>query len=223
MNKLNKWNWLKDYMRRHNISQSDVAEALCWQKPRVSELLCGKRDFPGNKVYLAARFFNLDLEELTKYNSGFSSNIPATDGHKPLARLPEQVSIDIIDTADIGSRLKTAPSLGQQTIPLPVLRRLTEAQPEDIRIFVTRGDSMQPTVNDGDLVWADISVKKPSVDGLYLFSIQGDVFVKRLAVNTFAHTATILSDNALYPPIYINDPEKLEVLGKVISICKMLR
>lgn len=223
MNKLNKWNWLKEYMQKNNISQGEVAEALRWQKPRVSELLCGKRDFPGSKVYLAAQFFNLDLEELTKYNSGYSNEIPSTDGRKPIPRNPEQITIDILDTADVGDKVKNTPPLGQQTISLPVLRRLTEVKPENIRIFITRGDSMQPTISDGDMVWADVSVKTPTVDGLYLFSIQGEVFVKRLAVDTFNHTASIISDNNLYPPIHVNHPEKIEVLGKVITICKMVR
>ena len=76
----NKWTWLKEYMQKNNISQGEVADALQWQKTRVSELLGGKRDFPVNKVFPAARFFNLDLEEFTKYNSGFSREIPSTDG-----------------------------------------------------------------------------------------------------------------------------------------------
>jgi len=223
MTKLNKWNWLKEYMQKNNISQGAVAEALHWQKPRVSELLCGKRDFPGSKIYLAAQFFNIDLEELTKYNSGYTQQIPSTDGRKPILHNPEQVSIDVLDTADVEAKVKNTPPLGQQIISLPVLRRLTEAKPENIRIFITRGDSMQPTVNDGDMVWADISIKTPTVDGLYLFSIQGEVFVKRLAVDTFNHTASIISDNKLYPPIQVNDTDHLQVLGKVISVCKMMR
>lgn len=52
----NKWTWLKEYMQKNNISQGEVADALQWQKTRVSELLGGKRDFPVNKVFPAARF-----------------------------------------------------------------------------------------------------------------------------------------------------------------------
>ena len=34
----NKWTWLKEYMQKNNISQGEVADALQWQKTRVSEL-----------------------------------------------------------------------------------------------------------------------------------------------------------------------------------------
>lgn len=73
---MSKWKWLRDYMRQNKISQQDAAEALNWKKPRISELLCGKRDLPVDKVLPAAQFFNLDLEALTKFNSGFSNEIP---------------------------------------------------------------------------------------------------------------------------------------------------
>ncbi len=68
---MNKWEWLRKYMKQNNISQGEAAEALQWKKTRISELLCGKRDLPVDKVFLAARFFNLNLEDLTKYNSNF--------------------------------------------------------------------------------------------------------------------------------------------------------
>lgn len=84
----NKWTWLKEYMQKNNISQGEVADALQWQKTRVSELLGGKRDFPVNKVFPAARFFNLDLEEFTKYNSGFPerSLLPTANSRKSRRR-----------------------------------------------------------------------------------------------------------------------------------------
>ena len=94
----NKWTWLKEYMQKNNISQGEVADALQWQKTRVSELLGGKRDFPVNKVFPAARFFNLDLEEFTKYNSGFSREIPSTDGKQPQKQATaDLVKIDIVN------------------------------------------------------------------------------------------------------------------------------
>ncbi len=217
---MNKWNWLKEYLQKNNISQGQVAEALQWQKTRVSELLCGKRDLPVNKVFLASKFFNIDLEELTKYNSGFSKQIPITNGKKPQTQ-EANVSLDIIDSQTNGKELKIPP-IGTQTISTNILKQLTNSLPQNIKTIIIRGDSMQPTVCDGDMVWVDISVTKPSTDGLYIFSIKGDLFVKRLCFDNFNSKISIISDNSLYPAINIDDINKISTLGKVISICKMI-
>lgn len=219
----NKWTWLKEYMQKNNISQGDVADALKWQKTRVSELLCGKRDFPVNKVFPAARFFNLDLEEFTKYNSGFSKEIPSTDGKTPLSRAQRcMVSIDVVEAAATAKETLFH-TTGQLSVNEEIFKMLTTSAPDSVKAMFSRGDSMQPTINDGDLIWVDISVKTPSVDGLYLFAIKGEIFVKRLQMDTFNRTASIISDNPLYPPITINKPDKISTLGKVISVTKVYR
>jgi phage repressor protein C with HTH and peptisase S24 domain len=218
----NKWTWLKEYMQKHNISQGDVAEALKWQKTRVSELLCGKRDFPVNKVFPAARFFNLDLEELTKYNSGFTKEIPSTDGKKPQKPQKELVKVEIVNPS--GSEKEVSfQTIGQQLITDDIFKILTSSSPENLKAMIARGDSMQPTINDGDLIWVDLSVKIPVTDGLYLFALKGEVFIKRLQLDNFNHSAAIISDNPLYPPISINKPDKISTLGKIVSVTKAYR
>lgn len=219
----NKWTWLKEYMQKNNISQGEVADALQWQKTRVSELLGGKRDFPVNKVFPAARFFNLDLEEFTKYNSGFSREIPSTDGKQPQKQATaDLVKIDIVNPSG-GEKEPVFQTVGQQLISEDVFRILTPAAPDSIKAMIARGDAMQPTVSDGDLIWVDVSIKTPTSDGLYLFALKGEVFVKRLQLDNFNHSAAIISDNPLYPPIGISKPDKLSTLGKVISVTKIYR
>ena len=97
---MKKWDWLRNYMREQNISQQEAAEALQWKKTRISELLCGKRDLPVDKVFLAARFFNLNLEQLTKYNSGYSDDIPEQFETLPAQRQIENMFfVYIIDAS----------------------------------------------------------------------------------------------------------------------------
>ena len=103
---MKKWDWLREYMHKHNISQQQAADALQWKKPRISELLGSKRDLPVNKVFLAAQFLNLDLEALTKYNSGFSDKIPHAAGQKlPVASSDNLINIEITDSSPQKSNL----------------------------------------------------------------------------------------------------------------------
>ena len=55
----------------------------------------------------------------------------------------------------------------------------------DAAAMIARGDAMQPTISDGDLIWVDVSIKTPTSDGLYLFALKGEVFVKRLRLDNF--------------------------------------
>lgn len=221
---MKKWDWLRDYMRRHNISQQQAADALQWKKPRISELLCGKRDLPVDKVFPAARFFNLDLEQLTKYNSGFSDEIPETDGTAPaLSEQNGMFYVDIIDASQSkGSGLNTTP-VGRQPFNAFLLKQLQLSDTSRLKIIIARGDAMSPTINDKDIVLVDTEITKPKNDGLYLFDIQGELFIKRLSFNEFEHSASIISDNGLYPPVFITELQKLSCLGKILAVCKTLR
>lgn len=208
---MNKWKWLKEYLQKNNISQVEVAEAMLWQKTRVSELLSGKRDFPVNKVLLAAEFFGLDLEEFTKYNSGFSKNIPSFNNEK---RLPSaMVSVEVIDA--------NSPTT-QQMMSKNFLLLISKNSADYLKIVVARGDDMSPTFSDGDMLWVDTSKNSLAVDGIYLFEVKKEMFTKRICMNKIEGGANIISDNRLYPPMYIKNLDKISIIGKIVSVTKAI-
>jgi phage repressor protein C with HTH and peptisase S24 domain len=219
---MSKWKWLRDYMRQNKISQQDAAEALNWKKPRISELLCGKRDLPVDKVLPAAQFFNLDLEALTKFNSGFSNEIPQPT--QKSSTTDEQIFFaDIIDCATTEGKGLSAPVVGQYPISKNFFNNLGSASIHSLKAIIVRGDTMLPTVCDKDIAIVDTSITKPEYDGIYLFELQGELFIKRLCFNEFEHNAQIISDNPLYPPITISNLNKLSCLAKVVAILKILK
>ena len=67
-------------------------------------------------------------------------------------------------------------------LPPSILSRLS-AQPRNIKAFPSQGDSMSPTIMDGDVVFADTRHRVPSPPGIYVLADQfGGVIVKRLEV-----------------------------------------
>ncbi|MGE0231244.1 MAG: S24 family peptidase [Flavobacteriaceae bacterium] len=65
----------------------------------------------------------------------------------------------------------------------PSLLSALGLQSGDIAIFQVQGDSMQPTLNEGDHVFVDTRHRWPSPDGLYaLADMFGGIVVKRLEV-----------------------------------------
>lgn len=67
-------------------------------------------------------------------------------------------------------------------VPDSILNRFG-ARPQHIKAFPSRGDSMTPTINDGDVVFADTRHRVPSPPGVYVLADEfGGVVVKRLEV-----------------------------------------
>ena len=94
-------------------------------------------------------------------------------------------------------------------------------------IIAATGDSMFPTVQDGDLLIIDFSVGRPHVDagGVFVVSYAGGLFVKRLQVMVDG-TIQIISDNPAYAPERIERDmadELMQVHAQVIWTFAPLR
>lgn len=85
----------------------------------------------------------------------------------------------------------------------------------DMKLVRVRGDSMEPTLSDGDLVLIDISKRTPE-DGIYVVRIYNGLAVKRLQ-RIDRSSVRLISDNMRYPPeIYRLDSGDFEIIGRVI-------
>lgn len=76
---------------------------------------------------------------------------------------------------------------------------------ENIRIINVRGDSMSGTIEPGDLLFVDISVKSFDGDGIYAFLYDDTAHVKRL--QKMKDKLLVISDNksyAAWDPIVTN-------------------
>jgi len=93
---------------------------------------------------------------------------------------------------------------------------------EDLVLFEVRGDSMDPTITDGDVVLIDHS-KKPVVAGnMYALRTKNAVMVKRLQP-TGATRIKVMSDNKLYDSYEIDlETGDVEIIGQVIWIGREL-
>lgn len=68
--------------------------------------------------------------------------------------------------------------------------------PRTARILTARGDSMEPTIRDGDLLIVDTAIEAAVDNGIYCVAYNGVLLVKRLFV-TRAGGLVISSDNKL--------------------------
>ena len=84
-----------------------------------------------------------------------------------------------------------------------------------LEMITCHGDSMTPTIDDGDVVIVDTSQKTVTADGIYAVRTQFGTFVKRIQLTPTG--ARLISDNRRYDPIDLCEQDSVEIVGKVYA------
>jgi hypothetical protein len=98
------------------------------------------------------------------------------------------------------------------------VRNIASGRPEALSVISVQGDSMLPTLTDGDQILVDTADRERLRDGIYVLRTDGALLVKRLSINPASRRLTIRSDNEAYPSWDDCDPAGLEVIGRVIWV-----
>lgn len=97
------------------------------------------------------------------------------------------------------------------------LRSLTSAKSASLSIVRVMGDSMEPTLSDGDEVLVDASDHASRLrDGIYVLRADDALVVKRVALKPGGKQITIASDNPAYPTWSDMHRSEVHVVGRVI-------
>jgi len=102
------------------------------------------------------------------------------------------------------------------------LRQLTAAEPDKIAVISVVGDSMYPTLADGDDILVDYADSAPLRDGLYALRAEDALQIKRISVNPITGRSTLKSDNPLYESWPDCDPDRIDVVGRVVWVGRKL-
>lgn len=97
------------------------------------------------------------------------------------------------------------------------LKGMTSATPSDLVIIRVEGDSMAPTLSDGDDILIDQGDCLDRIrDGIYVLRVDEALMVKRLALNPVTRRVTVQSDNPAYPDWPDLDMDAIHCIGRVI-------
>lgn len=96
------------------------------------------------------------------------------------------------------------------------LRQVTS--PSNLAVITGYGDSMEGTFSDGSQLIVDRGVVDVKVDAVYVLSLNGELYIKRLQRRPDG-SILMISDNRKYEPIVIKNGEKAQfsVLGRVVG------
>lgn len=97
------------------------------------------------------------------------------------------------------------------------LRQLCKGGTNNLSFIRVQGDSMSPTLADGDDILVDGADGADRLrDGIYVLRREDTLMVKRLAINPFAARATVTSDNPAYPEWKDIELSTLAIIGRVV-------
>lgn len=160
-----------------------------------------------------ARYFNVDEQLL----GGPPSPVSA-DGLIPIPRL------EVGASAGFGAHADGERAVAQLGFNKDWLRQLTSAKRDDLSIIRVVGDSMFPTLADGDDILVERSVTGHSLsDGIYVLRRENTLMVKRVTVNPSGSSLTVASDNKSYATWTDCSPGEIDLVGRVVWAGRRIR
>lgn len=157
-----------------------------------------------------AKYFGVDDVDL----GGPSNDAPGRKSQDRLRLIPR---LDVGASAGPGALSDNELTIAHIGFDPDWLKRLCGGALDNLSIIKVQGDSMAPTLADGDDIMVDRGDAAPRLrDGIYVLRRDDALMVKRLAVNPSNKRITIRSDNAAYPTWPDCKPASIEVIGRVV-------
>lgn len=134
----------------------------------------------------------------------------------------------LIPQLDVGASAGSGTQPGDETALAALafqanwVRTVASGRPEALSVINVQGDSMLPTLADGDHILVDADDRERLRDGIYVLRTDDALLVKRLSVNPATRRIAILSDNDAYPSWDDCDPAGLTVIGRVVWVGRRL-
>ena len=181
------------------------------------DILRGRSIRPGlDRLAEVARVLKVDLEWLIH-------GIGEVEGPLPFLENSEEAFVAI---AHAGVR----PSMGGGAIVLDEyeeadrayhfrkswIKNGLKASPSQLRIMKVEGDSMEPTLMNGDTVLVDMTRKSPNPPGIFVLDDGIGLVAKRLqhVPNSDPPAVRVISDNKHYPE-YERSAEEIVIVGRI--------
>ena len=103
------------------------------------------------------------------------------------------------------------------------IRAALKIPPDLLGMEVAVGESMEPTIRDGDLLLVDTTEQSVGAYGIYVLELNGERLVKRVQKKVDG-TLLLISDNPAYEPDHVppDVAETVTVVGRVVWTGGML-
>lgn len=203
-------------MAEKGLSQAELARMIGVKQPSIFKILSGQTLNPKNILEIAAAL-NVDPHWLKTGEGDPDPSYRIVEVSEP--QNPNTVRIDILDVeASAGNGAYLSPTeqgLLSQEFDLTFFRQqFGRADAKHLKLITVKGDSMAPTLESGDLLYVDISENYFAADGLYVFTFDGQTFIKRL--QKVGKEMLVISDNPTYKEWTFTQDDDVFIHGRVV-------
>lgn len=142
----------------------------------------------------------------------------------PVVELVQIPVLDVEASAGHGALAEMEGKSGQFGFDEGWLRKLTPSKASSLSIIHVHGDSMEPTLNDGDEVMVDLGDGQSRLrDGIYVLRMDDALNVKRIAIEPQGRRISVLSDNPAYPSWRGLERRAINIVGRVLWFGRKLQ
>lgn len=208
---------LRELMSERGLSQSELARRIGVSQAAIAKLVSGDS---ASSRYLHR--IALELGTTSGYLTGETED--AKEGALPLPTprvIAEQLDLVEVKQIDLAYGMGGAFSdehveVQSMHFPRLWLQGITMSAPSSLFFARGRGDSMQPTINDGDIILIDQSQNSVGEqDAIWALTTGPIAMVKRLRIR--GSTVTIQSDNP-----HVSDDvahaDEVNIVGRVVFV-----
>ena len=209
-------------MESGGFNQKSLARAAGLNETAVRDILIGKSKHPRHDtVQKIAGALGCSLSALIEPGAAPPPGAAAASGRfaDELVFVP---TYEVAAAAGDGIIIDVEYETGRLAFRHDWLRSVTSARSEDLVVITVHGDSMFPTLADGDTILVDLTQRAAARDGVYIVRFGEFVLVKRLLIDPVRREVTISCDNENYPRLAPVDPGDVDVAGRVIWVGRRL-
>jgi phage repressor protein C with HTH and peptisase S24 domain len=202
---------LRAELAERGLSAVELARAAGVKTSFLYDILNGKSLNPSSvKLGQAAHALGVSLAWLSGLETGRHQQPDAPEEHVRIPRITVHAS------AGPGAIAESEQAEEHYYFRRSWIRDKLRAMPEHLRMMYIRGDSMAPTLQDGDIILIDTQRRQPSPPGIFVLDDGVGIVAKRLEMaGSTPPVLRILSDNPQYSP-YERELREARIIGRVV-------
>ncbi|AIZ78742.1 helix-turn-helix transcriptional regulator [Actinobacillus equuli] len=211
---------LSNLLAQKKLSMNAFAKMIGVSQRAIAKIVSGETRSPKNIIEIA-NALGVSAEWL-KTGKGEAPDFANLAGNPTAYSEPEEsrIRLDVLDVFASAGNGTFVGDLAELTHaiefdPTYFMQIFQRTNSQGLAIINVTGDSMEPTINSGDLLFVDTNKPVYQGDGIYVFSYGEMLYVKRLQLA--GDRLLVISDNQFYHPWEITKENegKLSIHGKV--------
>lgn len=214
---------IRERRKAAGLTQVEAAERAGYSQSYYNQIETGVRDYNSRVLEALAGAFECSVEDLIAPGEIVPDD---NDDQAPSKRVKADTDKVQVPQLDLrfgmgGGAIYDAPVKAEpMSFSRAWMRQITDAPVDKLFWASGIGDSMMPTIHDGDIVLVDTSQTEPRMrDQIWALNLYGQGLIKRL--RTTADGYLIVSDNKEVSPENATDGS-MDIVGRVVAVVRRL-